>query len=108
MSTASDTPRIPALASRTSIHSGVAAAGSSPWTSLSTNLSHAAGSPMLAGYTSADSAVTSPGSPASAGAVYGTSNEVASSRATPRIDSAQPMVGVTAMASTWAARPAQD
>ena len=53
MSTASDTLRVPARASRTRIHSGVGRVGSIPRTSRSTNRSHAVGSAMLAGYTSA-------------------------------------------------------
>ena len=64
MSTASDTDRIPARASRTRIGSGVGA-GLNPRTSRSTNRSHAAGSSMLAGCTSAETWPSSEASPPS-------------------------------------------
>ncbi len=99
MSTASDTERMPARASRTRIHSGVGRVTSTPCTSRSTNRSHAVGSSMLAGYTSADTRPTSAGRPTPAGSVNSTSNAIASSRATPRIDSAKPLSGVTLMSS---------
>ena len=69
-STASDTLRCPALASRTSMRSGVRTAGSMPRTSRSTNRSQAVGSSMLAGQTSSEIRFTYGGRPASAGSVY--------------------------------------
>ena len=69
MSTARDTVRSPARASRTRIRSGVAAAGSKPRISRSTNRSHAVGSPMLAACTWSDTAAKSGGRSASAGSV---------------------------------------
>ena len=83
-STASDTPRTPQRASRTSIHSGDAARALKPRTSRSTNRSQAVGSAMLAGGTSSP-APSADRSIASAGSVNGTPYEVASSRATPRM-----------------------
>ena len=88
MSTASDTLRIPARASRTRIHSGVGRDTWAPRTSRSTNRSQAVGSAMLAGYTSGLTSATSAGRPVSAGSVNSAPNAIASSRATPRTDSA--------------------
>ena len=88
-STASETLRIPARASRTRIGSGVGRVGSTPRTSRSTNRSQAVGSSMLAGYTApADLRRRPRAGPASAGSVYSAPNAIASSRATPLIDSA--------------------
>ena len=100
MSTASDTLRIPARASRTRIGSGVGRVTSAPCTSRSTNRSQAVGSSMLAGYTWSLTWLTSAGSPVSAGSVNSAPYAIASSRATPRIDSANPLSGVTLMSST--------
>ncbi len=106
MSTASDTLRVPARASRTRIHSGVGRVTCAPCTSRSTNRSQAVGSAMLAGYTCGLTSFTSAGRPASAGSVNWAPNAIASSRATPRTDSAKPLSGVTLMSSTWSRSPA--
>ena len=68
-STASDTLRIPALASRTRSGSGTGLVPSKPRTSRSTNRSQAVGSSMLAGYTSSETWPTSGGSAVSAGSM---------------------------------------
>ena len=55
---------------------------------------------MLAGYTSPETWPTSDGSAVSAGSVKPASNAIASSLAMPRIDSANPLSGVTLTSST--------
>ena len=55
---------------------------------------------MLAGYTWSDTSSTSAGSPVSAGSVNSTANAIASSRAIPRTDSANPLSGVTFTSNT--------
>lgn len=84
MSTASETERMPARASRTRIHSGDSAAGSKPVTERSTKRSQAEGSAISAGHDSPppDSASVA------AGSRNGTPKAMAASRATPRIDRA--------------------